>query len=508
MYYNMTLEFSNNSRLPESKLNTERLEHEDSQERQEELVVATIELFRTHAVKKVNEGNNGVIGLVDQEMLRAFGNLFDDAERGVALKFLKSLKLLKIGSREAIQKEFEAQKLVYDILKYHADLGTCPKPYAHCSFDITDELQEEFEVLGFSGQEADVMFMDFVPGKDLAHIQYEELIRRSIREYKEKSGMVVYSRIGAFADMTAEDIETLSFGEAHRIVSEVFFEPTPATEEGTRAGIRNANVILQELGRLGFEVSPDIILKINKTISLLEEKGVFLIDCHDRNIMIEGDITSADAKVVFVDFGSVQIQALPAGSFDYESADGSIRFVNPRNITARLSRVNMLAKEVKAKKESQPTLHQRIQAKLQGVQNLFASKKEKSLGLPEARNREDNKVLFYQKSLRNALLRARTEIAPLTRQGLLKDYRDASGKKLSIQSDIYAKRHLLEAVMSIIFSLRFEQKISQDEVGILVDKMYTSDDFEDILIQGKLYSDFQKVTADEVKNIIEEASKQ
>ena len=504
----MALEFLGNPDVSQLKTELEKQDNEELLEKREELVIATIELFRTHSVKKINEGNNGVIGFVDPDKLKIFGDLFDQAAEGVALKFLKSLKLLKIGSREAIQKEFETQQLVYKILSSSSETGTCPKPYTHCSFRVTEELQEEFEILGFSGEYADVMFMDLVPGKDLAHIQYEELIKRSIKEYRAKSGMVARSGIGPFVDMTDEDIESLSFNELHTIVSEVFFEETPNTEEGIRAGIRNANFVTNELGRLGFQVAPEIIAKINKSIELLEQKSIYLVDCHDRNIMIKGDVTSPDAEVVFIDFGNVYIQKYSTGNFDYQSVDGGVRFVNPRTVSTRLAQINTIAKKTKTKLESQPTVEQRIRGLLQGIQKLFDHNNEKSLGLSESKNKSANKTPFYQKSIRNGLLSASIKNIPINKQELLRGYRDISGKKLTLQKDIYTSKHLLEAAMGLILSLITEKEITEEQMTVLVEKLYTSPDFADILLDKKIYSDFQKVNADQIKNIIKDILKQ
>lgn len=503
----MALEFPYSHSPEQLKTEPEKRYKEELLEKKEELVIATIELFRTHSVKKINEGNNGVIGSVDPDKLKIFGDLFDGAEDGVALKFLKSLKLLKIGSREAIQREFEAQQLVYKILGSSVETGTCPKPYTHCSFKVTEELKEEFEILGFQGEYADVMFMDLVPGRDLAHIQYEELIKRSIKEYKVKSGMVTRSAIGYFSDMTDEDIENLSFRELHSIVSEVFFEETPNTEEGVRAGIRNANFVTNELGRLGFQVAPQIITRISKSIERLEKEGVYLVDCHDRNIMIKGDVTSEDAEVVFIDFGNVHIQKDSTGNFDYQSADGEVRFVNPRIVSARLEKINTLAKKTRSKLEAQPTVEQRIGGLLQGVQKLFDHNNEKSLGLSESKNKSMNKTPFYEKSIRSALLSVSANNVSITKRELLREYRDISGKKLTIQNDIYASRHLLEATFGLVFSLVSEKKITEEQMNVLVDSLYTSPDFADILTEKKIYSDFQKVNADQIKSIIKDVLK-
>ncbi len=43
---------------------------------------------------------------------------------------------------------------------------------------------------------------------------------------------------------------------------------------------------------------------------------------------------------------------------------------------------------------------------------------------------------------------------------------------------------------------------------VLVEKLYTSPDFADILLDKKIYSDFQKVNADQIKNIIKDILKQ
>lgn len=501
---NMNLEALPNSKDiypdPENK-------NEFSLENPEVLIAATIELFRAHSVKKINEGNNGVIGCIEQEKLELFGSLFDEAEDGVAIKFLKSLKLLKIGNREAIEKEFEAQRKVHAILSKNESLASCPKPYIHCSFEITPNLKEDFEELGFSGTFADVMFMDFVPGKDLAHIQYQELLKRSIAEYRHKSGKVARSEIGAFEGLSDEDIERLSFGELHAIISNVFFEPTPPTEEGFRAGIRNANLVVAELGRLEFKIAPQILSRINKTIQVLEQNGIFLVDCHDRNIMIEGDITSPDAEVYFIDFGNVHFQSSSGQKFDYESGDGEIRFVNPKDIPVRLARINALSETSRIKRESQPTLEQSIERTLTSVQTLFSSRNEKSLGLSVSKTKENNKVSSYEKSIKEALLDLRSNTELATRKNILKNFRDNFGKKISVETDLYATRYFLTAVLGSVYALRKEGAVNEDEMSFLIDKVYASPDFTDILVQHKLPSDFSKVTKEQLKRIIENSLK-
>jgi len=297
---------------PEQRLGNGQLPNQDPSkaetERDREMVFdATIEALLIEHSEKVNEGNNGIIFRLDaktipEELLEKL------RERGVDLGGDdRAIKLLKVYSSGAAEYEFGMQKYAHEAVTSapnKEELARVPTPLFWKGLDVGDETLSLLRSQGFrgTGNKIEVLFMDFVPGEDLAVIYAKEALKRHPKA----------------VHLTEEALNKMSASELMAEVARVFEFKVPGgssrneAERGAetdRVFMQNADLMYKFLEEQGFVINPSIAEKIRLTLKRLHERGIYLRDGHPRNFMVVGDYSSITGKapeIYFVDFGKAK----------------------------------------------------------------------------------------------------------------------------------------------------------------------------------------------------------
>jgi hypothetical protein len=286
-------------RAKEQMKNAPDASTEDAKEVERFLDASLIELLEAHALR-VNEGTNGVIfrlniNDVPQDLRLALKESEIDLEGEQAIK---ALKIYQPGKGRA---EFEMQKKGYDIVEASGKPGLAqvPKPATCRDLKLTPQTIEALNRNGLPDikDRVEVIIMDYVPGKDVATMLYEEVVKRH----------------PALKD-TIRDPERMSFDELFTAVSNALSFARPggkAFDTADRAFEKN--VVLQNnakkvydfLERSGYVFDGRILDQIEATMKTFHENGLCFRDAHHRNFMVTRD---ADGKPQghVVDFGTAK----------------------------------------------------------------------------------------------------------------------------------------------------------------------------------------------------------
>jgi sulfite reductase beta subunit-like hemoprotein len=270
-----------------------------TEQKKEQLRV--VEQLLLHA-EKVNEGNNGVIFRLKLEGLdNATRNLIA-AELPDLLENEQAIKLLKIYRPGLAEREYNLQQQAYDIVTNSSQekLARVPTPYGHYDLEVNDGTKNLVDKLGLEKlkDRVEVFFMEFVPGKDLATVLYEEIITRHPAAQKNLIG-------SRFEDMQAEVIRVLNFsapGGKGATQEERDFEMTKVMKE-------NAEKIYDFLKKQNFVLHPDIAQQVENTIKEFRKNEFELRDCHERNIMIVGNHDAKQGEsgqAYIIDYGEAR----------------------------------------------------------------------------------------------------------------------------------------------------------------------------------------------------------
>lgn len=425
------------------------------------------------SLSRTNEGSNAYICVIESSH-------FENEK--LALKVLKRPVLVKMGESTAIRQEFENHKKILEILTSNS-VDACPKVYDEGMCHMDDSHASAMERLtGIKLRDIEAMTMDFIVGKDLAHIQYEELLTRTIKSYKKRmsAGAIISAdhKIYPYLSLSDEEIQKLPFSQLQEIVSELFFFDAKNKEYRDLAYHQNATIIQTELIKLGFAVAPEVITQIKKIISLLESKGVCLLDCHDRNIMIEGDITSPDAKVYFIDFEKVRFHSSPIRESDYQDADGT-RYPVPSAIPIRLAYMNQESARFLEKEKNTPSPEAEAVSVLLNFERRFNPNNELGLGLTKSRNPQDTvkKVALYKECLLGAILDIIADEKRVINKTTI--LQNAKRNGIDLRTSVYPEEVLLTTVTGVATILLQNKNITQEQYLAFIDRVVDAPYFSD-----------------------------
>lgn len=266
--------------------------------------------------KKINEGNNGVIFEVRTDLMETGLKKFL-AEKGIEISENQVLKMLKIYRPGYGKREFEIQQAAYQALNASEDVAKIPRPIFFIDLQL-DKATLDFlnnSGLHFPEGRAELLLMDLVPGADLATLFYRQALKEAQPEnYPDLDSVSVLS----FNTLQTELIETLGFkkpGGRGSTESEKAFEARKVDNE-------NAEKLFDFLRKKGFLLPPSVLVKLEKTLRSLHNRGIFHRDLHERNIMISGDLNDEETlEVYLLDFGSAKIVKTGQESGVYEEAE-------------------------------------------------------------------------------------------------------------------------------------------------------------------------------------------
>ena len=270
--------------------------------------------------KKINEGSNGVIMLLDletvPEAIRKSLKKF-----GLDVETMKSqhgvIKLLKVFRKGSIKDEYERQIRAYSTIESLADkseVALIPKPYffrnllihppdtaqkdtpANKTFSLLTALGTVTQSTDPQKLEIDFMIMDYIPGKDLAHKMYEWIL---LHPTQSKRGL---------ADQYKEIADRGNFFEVEKAALEMLNLPSPLPNDRVTTH-DNAKKIHAYLKSSGFRLPPNVIKQIENTGKILRNKNCEPNESHERNIMITGEHPNNQQAWV-IDFGKVSDESL------------------------------------------------------------------------------------------------------------------------------------------------------------------------------------------------------
>jgi len=359
----------------------------------ERLVDAELELLLVQHAKKVNEGNNGVIFHLNFEGIdeNAISHLL---QMGINPRTPEAVKLLKIYTKGEGKLEYDMQRLAYEIVaKSTKPCVKVPTPILYRDLSLTSATKDALREKGVqaSGNNAEVILMDFIPGEDLATILCKEALRR-------KETAPTFSE---------EDLAKMSFAQLHEEVAQFLGYSMPggkARDDAEREFERevvfaeNAAKLYTFLQKNNFVLHPSIQERLQNTIQLLHDNNLCHRDTHERNVMIVGPYV-ADAKVppevYLVDFGSAKTfsGAYSQELYEGEIAEGKRRY-RPDEYIINTTRLLTTSRETK---EAEGSQQQRNEF------NRWRARLEKRPAWQEARQKI---VEAAKKDLRSALKNA------------------------------------------------------------------------------------------------------
>lgn len=251
-----------------------------------------------HRSPVVGSGKDGIILKVDTttldesviEQLRSEGI---DLEQGDF-----AIKVIKIYRPGTAQKEYDLHTKAYNILSKIEDTANIPKPILikKCHINSVDShfLNKYGAVLE---DEAEIIVMDFIDGKDIATIIYDYILEKN--RYDDSM------------------INNLDFDSKQEIVNNILQFTTPSNRvQGDFRDIismrDNVRKLLDYLRSKNFSFDSAVLDQLKKSIEVLESNGIFHNDLHERNIMID-----SNGKPYIIDFGKTVTDRSDMASDDF-----------------------------------------------------------------------------------------------------------------------------------------------------------------------------------------------
>lgn len=220
---------------------------------------------------------------------------------------IAAIKVLKVYRAGTGEKEFKTLMRAHEILSQSTTAARVPRPSDFVLLDLSEAERQHLNSFGahlLDSQPAEAFSMDFIEGKDFARIVYEEVIRRASREelkgfLREQENPSDLVEDAASLDYLFDIVRTvLKLEDSMRV------DASGVPQQDTRILWRNSNKIFDFLSARGFRVHPRITKQLEEAVALLHKHGIYHNDLHERNIMIEGDISQDTGKVWLIDFGA------------------------------------------------------------------------------------------------------------------------------------------------------------------------------------------------------------
>jgi tRNA A-37 threonylcarbamoyl transferase component Bud32 len=280
--------------------------------------------------RTINSGNNGLIKKIKTAdlppELRAY--LEKIAPDNMENKDNFVFKMIKIYSQGKGKNEFIAQKEAYDLLRRQANsqpaiYAKIPKPYLYHEITLNEELKNILEVDGliFFENKVEVILMDFVDGDDLATTLFKEVLKRH-----DKSRHIRPEEIDC---MNIENLQA----EVWRVL-DLKLPGGKSSDKQIRAFEQrkvfneNGDKIINFLKKSGFRLDESALVKVENTINLLHQNGMFHRDLHERNIILN------ERDVFVIDFGAAK-KISSKNEDPYEDELGGKKLVSDTMLTKR-----------------------------------------------------------------------------------------------------------------------------------------------------------------------------
>ncbi len=250
--------------------------------------------------KRINEGAEGIIGLIDlneyqpedlknffgEEVLNEIGS-----DKRLAVKMLK----VYIDGRRAVE-EGNLQKHAREaLLQAGITNVSIPKVYYNDELEIASPLlraELESDEVHLRDNKAGIILMDLIPGQDLSDFLLKETIKRhpDLKEYQDEDilNLMDYKNL--------ESIVAIGLGQQHISDQEDAYIQRQKEKQ-------NDKLLVNFLGKTDFILNPEILSRLESSLRVLHKAGIYHRDLHKRNLMFSNTSDGNLDQVYIIDFG-------------------------------------------------------------------------------------------------------------------------------------------------------------------------------------------------------------
>jgi serine/threonine protein kinase len=267
-----------------------------------------------HSAQKINEGNSGVIGLIDlsdlpEEMRAKFFGDRAGSKSAQPDKF--AVKTLKIYEPGAGDREFRLHQEATQIIAASGqeDLAKVPQMYYYRQLNIDQNDKElvaklESDKIDISAGKFDVMIMDYINGDDFNSYIFKQVIINATDRDLFSDAELIKLRERLQANPVSEKI---NYEPLAHIASDLL-SLKPGLDQGDyRLNVQleseNHARLVEFLQARSFRLDAAKLATLSKTVKLLNKNGFFHRDLHGRNIMVDYDAAHQIKDYYILDFG-------------------------------------------------------------------------------------------------------------------------------------------------------------------------------------------------------------
>ena len=476
-----------------NETNSEKIEdNEHSNEEYE----TELDLFFNYAIDqgiKINEGNNGIIvevNLTDTDIPTKENpentNKQNFSETTNNSSIAKIMKLYNTRDTVLGQQEYDKQLKAHSILteakKRGLNVADVPAPLLQHDVHLDEELSVKLQSYGAEvDTHAEVILMDRVEGKDIATTLYQTLLENHPDAQHLKH----------------EHIEDWAFDELQEEISRIFFyEPENLTggvhdraAAQERVFRKNSVILQEEIAKLGIKINPNILDQIKNSIKAFRENGLGLLDAHERNFMVNGDITTSEAELSIIDFGdAIDKGEYPITEVDFEDDMDNIRHRSDYGVYYFLKEINDKI-EIREKLEDERPWYMKdpktakVNTHIISKARAFSSKKESSFGLSQSRNPKENKVPILESAIETAI-NSFKETCSFDPQVIFNNFKNEKGKAILLKnedSDVntaWNENALFSGIMYKVFEQLENNELTTEQVREIVEKLQNHKKFK------------------------------
>ncbi len=200
-----------------------------------------------------------------------------------------AIKILKIYNPLLGDYEFRMQKKAREIISKEKNAAQIPDTTTARDQEIGEKTKTRLNIRGAHLEDrAEIIIMDYIDGKDLGTIMYDFALKNmdyedeyiADLEYAQKE-QIVGEKIG----FERADTEGAESHEEIKSIQAIAFD-------------RNEEKLFKYLKKEGFQFEPSVFEKIENTMRILNQNGIYHNDLHKQNVMLD-----KNGEVYVIDFG-------------------------------------------------------------------------------------------------------------------------------------------------------------------------------------------------------------